>query len=170
MLCSSSWERENITERIPQTPSSVKKEGKRWFRCWGWSPQWRISQPTEKSPQGAASGWSGSPWRGTYSGEGGLRELPLMGAHAGTVHSQRVSPWYGPVLEQCLKSHSLSVQFSSGTSSHRRDFTCGREQELPWRNGREKVLWTDHSPYSLFPWIAQGQKVEEGKQGEGRCL
>lgn len=43
-------------------------------------------------PTGAASGWSGSPWRGTYSGEGGLRELPLMGAHVGTVHSQRVSP------------------------------------------------------------------------------
>lgn len=100
MLCSSSWERENTTERIPQTPSSVKKEGRRWFRCWGWSPQWRISQPTEKSPQ-----------RQPQARAAAHGEEPTVGKEvSGSCH------WWEPMQEQCTPKgcpHDMDPSWSN---------------------------------------------------------
>lgn len=152
MLCSSSWERENVTERIPQTPRSVKKEdlsaGAGAHNGEYHSP-WRTLQRSSLRLEQ-------QPWEEPTGGEEGLRELPHMGTCAGTVPSQRVSPWYGPILVQCLKSHSLSVQSSSGTSSHRRNFTCGRGQELPWWQ-RQSVMNWPQSPFLVLLYHSGGE-------------
>lgn len=54
---------ERKCDRKDPTDTKVSKEG--GFKCWGWSPQWRISQPMENPPK-EQSQVGAAAMRGTY--------------------------------------------------------------------------------------------------------